>query len=141
MKKLDVPRWIILTLLLTLLIANGCAVSNQQLLGSPNFVQENLPHMLSLEEEAGKIVAELQMLSFMGFSAEKDLKEMQGYFNTYWVYYNAANTYLSSGDRDFFVQAIARAEHALQKVRDVLSKISEGFEDPAPETKPRNLSL
>ena len=60
-------------------------------------MQENLPRLLSLEEEAGKIVAELQILSFMDFSAEKDLKEMQSYFNTYWVYYNAANVYLSSG--------------------------------------------
>ncbi|KKL86067.1 hypothetical protein LCGC14_1948390, partial [marine sediment metagenome] len=29
-------------LILSLLVASGCAVSSQQLLGSPNFVKENL---------------------------------------------------------------------------------------------------
>ena len=128
-------------LILSLLVASGCGVSSQQLLGSPNFVKENLPQLLSLEEESAAIVSQLQILSSMGLTEEIDLEAMQGYYNTYWVYYNAANVFLSRGDRDLFVQAIARAEHYLQKVRDVINESLDSLESPEPETKPETLSL
>ena len=53
----------------------------------------------------------------------------------------AVNVYLSSGNRDLFVQAIARAELALQKIRDVIDESLDNLEAPEPETKPETLSL
>ena len=141
MKILDVPGWIILALLLTLLVANSCAVSSQQLLGSPNFVKENLPRLLSLEKESEQIVAQLRMMTMFGIAPEDSLEEMQEHYNFYWVYYNAANVYLSNGNRDLFVQAIARAEQALQKVRDAFQESLGNLESPEPETKPETLSF
>ena len=128
-------------LILTLLVASGCAVSSQQLLGSPNFVKENLPRLLSLEKESEQIVAQLQMMSMFGIAPEDGLEEMQEHYNFYWVYYHAANVYLSSGNQSLFVQAIARAEHALQKVRDAFKESLDSLESPEPETKPETLSL
>ncbi|KKK84535.1 hypothetical protein LCGC14_2782340, partial [marine sediment metagenome] len=116
MKKLkSIPIQVLL--ILSLLVANGCAISSQQLLGSPNFVKENLPALLSIEQEGKGVLEQIQMMAFVGLNLEEVADEMQDYFNTYWVYYNAANVYLSSGNQDLFVQAIARAEHALQKIR------------------------
>jgi len=104
-------------------------------------VKENLPRLLSLEKEANDVLQQLQMLAFVGLNLEDQVDEMQGYFNTYWVYYNAANVYLSSGNRDLFVQAIARAEHSLQKIRDVIDASLDSLESPEPETKPERMSL
>ena len=133
---------IILALILSLtLVASGCTVSSQQLLGSPNFVQENLPALLSIEKEAKKVLGQMQMMSFMGFNMEELIDEIQSYFDTYWVYYNAAHVYLSNGNQDLFVQAIARGEHSLQKIRDVINESLDNLEAPAPETKVENLSL
>ena len=128
-------------LILALLAASGCAVSSQQLLGSPNFVKENLPALLSIEEEGKGVLQQLQMMAFVGADLSEVVDEMQDYFNTYWVYYNAANVYLSSGNQDLFVQAIARAEHALQKIRDVINESLDNLESPEPETKPERMSL
>ena len=132
--------WIALILSLTL-VASGCAVSSQQLLGSPNFVKENLPALLSIEQEAKGVLEQIQMMAFMGINLEEAADDMQDNFNAYWVYYNAANVYLSSGNRDLFVQAIARAELALQKIRDIIDESLDSLEAPAPETKVENLSL
>ena len=137
MKK---TTFLILILALTLVVS-GCAVSSQQLLGSPNFVKENLPTLLSIEQEANGVLEQLQMMAFMGLNMEDVADEMQAHFNTYWVYYNAANVYLSSGNQSLFVQAIARAELALQKVRDVIDASLDSLESPEPETKPESLSL
>ncbi len=128
-------------LILSLLVASGCAVSSQQLLGSPNFVKENLPRLLSVEKEANEVLEQLRMMAFVGLNLEDQVDEMQGYFDTYWVYYHAANVYLSNGDRDLYVQAIARAEHSLQKIRDVIDESLDSLESPEPETKPETLSL
>ena len=138
-----IPHWrpLILALILSLLVASGCAVSSQQLLGSPNFVKENLPALLSIEQEGQGVLEQIRMMTFMGFELEEVADEMQDYFNTYWVYYNAANVYLSNGNRDLYVQAIARAEHSLQKIRDVINEQLDSLEAPAPETKPETLSL
>lgn len=136
-----IPKVILVALILSLLVASGCAVSSQQLLGSPNFVKENLPELLSVEKDANEVLQQLQMLAFVGLNMEEVVDEMQGYFNTYWVYYNAANVYLSSGNRELFVQAIARAEHSLQKIRDVINEQLDSLESPEPETKPETLSL
>ena len=130
-----------LALILSLLVVSGCAVSSQQLLGSPNFVEENLPRLLALEQESDQIVAQLQMMAMFGIAPEDGLEEMQEHYNFYWVYYNAANVYLSSGNRDLFVQAIARAELALQKVREIFQENLGSLESPEPETKPETLSL
>ena len=130
-----------LILILSLLVVSGCAVSSQQLLGSPNFVKENLPQLLSVEQEAEAVLQQLQMLAFIGVDLEEFVDEMQNHFNTYWVYYHAANVYLSGGNRDLFVQAIARAEHSLQKIRDVIDESLDSLEAPEPETKPETLSL
>ncbi len=130
-----------LALILSLLVVNGCAVSSRQLLGSPNFVKENLPRLLSVEKEANEVLEQLRMMAFVGLNLEDQVDEMQGYFDTYWVYYHAANVYLSNGDRDLYVQAIARAEHSLQKMRDVINEQLDNLEAPAPETKPETLSL
>ena len=128
-------------LILSLLVASGCAVSSQHLLGSPNFVKENLPRLLSVEKEANEVLEQLRMMAFVGLNLEDQVDEMQGYFDTYWVYYHAANVYLSNGNRDLYVQAIARAEHSLQKIRDVITESLDSLEAPAPETKPETLSL
>ena len=138
-----IPHWRpwILALILSLLVVSGCAVSSQQLLGSPNFVKENLPTLVSIEQEAAGVLEQLQMIAFMGFELWEVADEMQGYFNTYWVYYNAANVYLSSGNHELFVQAIARAEHSLQKIRDVIDASLDSLEAPEPETKPERMSL
>ena len=134
--------WIVLILALTL-VSSGCAVSSQQLLGSPNFVAEHLPRLLALEQESSEVIASLQMLGLLDLPTVADLEEMQGYFDFYWVYYHAANVYLSSGDRDLFVQVVARAELALQKIRDTITKSMDGYLGgaPEPETKPERLSL
>ena len=140
MKKLkSIPIQVLL--ILSLLVANGCAISSQQLLGSPNFVKENLPALLSIEQEGKEVLGQIQMMAFIGLNLEEIADEMQDYFNTYWVYYNAANVYLSSGNQDLFVQAIARAEHALQKIRDVITESLDSLESPEPETKPESTSL
>ena len=132
----------ILALILSLtLVVSGCAVSSQQLLGSSNFVKENLPQLLSVEQEANEVLQQLQTLAFVGLNMEDAVDEMQGYFNTYWVYYYAANVYLSSGEHELYVQAIAKAEHALQKIRDVIDEALDNLESPEPETKPETLSL
>ncbi len=130
-----------LALILSLLVASGCAVSSQQLLGSPNFVKENLPALLSIEQEGRGVLQQIQMMAFMGLNVGDVADEMQAHFNTYWVYYNAANVYLSSGNRNLFVQAIARAELALQKIRDVINASLDSPESPEPKTKPKKLSL
>ena len=131
----------LMILILSLLVVSGCAVSSQQLLGSPNFVKENLPALLSIEQEGKGVLEQIQMMAFVGLNLEEVADEMQDYFNTYWVYYNAANVYLSSGNQDLFVQAIARAEHALQKIRDVITESLDSLESPEPETKPESMSL
>ncbi len=81
------------------------------------------------------------MMALTGLNLEDVADEMQAHFNTYWVYYNAANVYLSSGNRDLFVQAIARAEHFLQKIRDVITESLNSFEAPKLEEEVENLSL
>ena len=130
----------LLALILSLLVVSGCAVSSQQLLGSPNFVAEYLPELLSLEKEANDVLEQLRMLAFVGISAEEFVDEMQGHFNTYWVYYHAANVFLSSGDRDRYVQAIGRAEHSLAKITDIIDELLDNFAGPEP-IKPETLSL
>ncbi len=142
MKKLkSIPIQVLL--ILSLLVASGCAVSSQQLLGSPNFVAEHLPRLLALEQESNEVIASLQMLALLDLPTVEDLEEMQGYFDFYWVYYHAANVYLSGGDQDLFVQVVARAELALQKIRDTITKSMDGYFGgaPKPETKPETLSL
>ena len=136
-------RPLILALILSLLVASGCAVSSQQLLGSPNFVAEYLPELLSLEQQSEEVIMNLQMLSLLGLPSEEDLAKMQAHFNTYWVYYHAANVHLADGDRDLFIQTVARAEHALEKIREAIGKSTDSFlgEAPEPETKPETLSL
>ena len=104
-------------------------------------MKENLPELLSLEKEANGVLQQLEMMAFMGLNLEDVADEMQVHFNTYWVYYHAANVYLSSGNRDLFVQAIARAEHSLQKIRDVINESSDSLKSPEPEIKPEALSL
>ena len=131
--------WIVL--ILSLLVASGCAVSSQQLLGSPNFVAEYLPELLSLEKEANDVLEQLGMLAFVGINAEEFVDEMQGHFNTYWVYYHAANVFLSSGDRDRYVQAVGRAEHSLAKITDIIDELLDSFGSPETEIKPETLSL
>ncbi len=128
-------------LILALLVASGCAVSSQQLLGSPNFVAEYLPRLLSLEKEADSILEQLKTLPFLGINMEDQVDEMQNHFDTYWVYYHAANVYLSGGNQDLYVQAVARAEHALQRINDIITKALHGSYAPKPETKPETLSL
>ena len=131
-----------LALILSLtLVASGCAVSSQQLLGSPNFVAEYLPELLSLEKEANDVLEQLQMLAFVGINAEEFVDEMQGHFDTYWVHYYAANVFLSSGDRDRYVQAVGRAEHSLSKITDIIEELLDSFGSPEPETKVETLSL
>ena len=141
MKLIKLHGITILLILALTLVASGCAVSSQQLLGSPNFVKENLPRLLSVEKEANEVLEQLRMMAFVGLNLEDQVDEMQGYFDTYWVYYHAANVYLSNGNRDLYVQAIARAEHSLQKIRDVINEQLDNLEAPAPETKPETLSL
>ena len=104
-------------------------------------MKENLPALLSIEQEANEVLQQLQMMAFMGLNMEDVADEMQAHFNTYWVYYNAANVYLSSGNQSLFVQAIARAELALQKVRDVIDASWDSLESPEPEAKVESLSL
>ena len=140
MKKLkSIPIQVLL--ILSLLVASGCVVPSRQLLGSPNFVKENLPALLSIEQEANGVLQQLQIMALTGLNLEDVADEMQAHFNTYWVYYNAANVYLSSGNRDLFVQAIARAEHFLQKIRDVITESLNSFEAPKLEDEVENLSL
>ena len=104
-------------------------------------MKENLPALLSIEQEGQGVLQQIQMMAFMGLNLEDVADEMQAHFNTYWVYYNAANVYLSSGNQSLFVQAVARAELALQKIRDVIDASLDSLESPAPETKPETLSL
>ncbi len=104
-------------------------------------MKENLPALLSIEQEGQGVLQQIEMIAFMGFNLEDVVDEMQAHFNTYWVYYNAANVYLSSGNQSLFVQAVARAELALQKIRDVINEQLDSLEAPAPETKPETLSF
>ena len=139
--KLIKLHGITILLILSLLVASGCAVSSQQLLGSPNFVAEYLPQVLALEKESGGLRSQLGFANSAGVISREDGKNIQAHYDTYWIYYSAANIYLSSGNQSLLVQAIARAEHFLQKIRDVIDASLDSLESPEHETKPETLSL
>jgi len=133
----DIPAII---LILTLLVASGC-VSQVTLLGSPNFVNENITRLIELEDTYSGLGVAINLLADFGLDLSPILDQLKVLNDLYWVYRSAADTYLASGDKDRLVQAYARMEQTTTKIEALVDVFMGTLEQQEPKEWPNGFKF
>ena len=83
-------------------------------------VASNMKPVLEIEDHAGRLIREQQMLAFSGWMEEAGDRAFKSHYDVYYVYHAAAVSHLAHGEISLYRQCVKLAQSELDALKQIL---------------------
>ena len=117
----------------------GCTQANQMLV-SPNFIEEHLPRILEVEKSQEALEIMYGIAVGFGVPLGPIIKDIQILHDLYYFYLEASYTHLASGNLELLAQTTALAELQIQKAKDLIEgQMNKQYDVPKPMSNEKTI--